>query len=56
MNAPMIPTMILVKQPVRELFPVRMLAIQPASAPKIIQESQPRFEMTIIHFLLSCST
>src|SRR5258708_37306273 len=48
------PTIILLKHPIRELFPVRMLAIQPASAPKIIQESQLKFETTgsMLRFLL----
>jgi hypothetical protein len=46
------PTIILVRHPIRELFPVRILAIQPARAPKIIQESQLKFEMTMIQTLL----
>jgi hypothetical protein len=48
------PTIILLRHPIRELFPVRILAIQPASAPKIIQESQLKFETTgsMLRFLL----
>src|SRR5439155_26808978 len=53
-NAPIIPTIILLKHPIRELFLVSMLAIQPASAPKTIQESQLKFDTTgsILRFLL----
>jgi hypothetical protein len=46
------PTIILLRHPIRELLPVRILAIQPARAPKIIQESQLKFETTMIQILL----
>ena len=45
MNAPMTPTMMFMMQPWRWFRPVIMLAIQPASAPKTIQEMHPSPEL-----------
>src|SRR5438876_6350389 len=51
-NAPMMPTIMLPIQPCREFLPVRILATQPASAPKMIHEIQLRLE-TISIFVCS---
>jgi hypothetical protein len=55
MMAPNTPMMILAKQPMRELRPVTILAAQPASAPKMIQDNSPIWFSSSYLYGLNCN-